>query len=92
VRMVVGQMAELAFHPPVHLVTEPAEPVRSLEAAADVVRRYSQKYLDRATAALLHQLERAATPEEAEQAGRSFRDWAGQHGLLLVPPEDAPRL
>jgi hypothetical protein len=85
-------MAELAIHPPVHLVTEPAEPVRSLEAAAGVVRRYSQKHLDRATAGLLHQLERAATPEEADQAGRSFREWAEQRGLLLVPPEDAPHL
>jgi hypothetical protein len=84
-------MAEFAIHPPVHLVVDPAEPIRSLEAAAEIVRRYSkEQQLDRATAGLLHRLERAGTPEEAEHAGRSFRSWAEQHGLLLVPPEDAP--
>jgi hypothetical protein len=36
----------------------------------------------------LRRLETAATPEQAEEAGRAFRAWAEAHNLLLVPPED----
>src|SRR5258708_33384843 len=42
-------MAELAIHPPVHLVTHPDEPVRSLEAAAKIVRRHAGEPMERAT-------------------------------------------
>jgi len=40
-------MAEHAIHPPIHLVTHPDEPIRSLEAAAKVIRRHAGDYLDR---------------------------------------------
>jgi len=33
-------MAERAIHPPIHLVTHLDEPIRSLEAAAKVIRRH----------------------------------------------------
>jgi hypothetical protein len=81
-------MAELAIHPPVHLVLHPDEPVRSLEAAAKVVRRHAGPIMDRNTEGLLRRLETAVTPEQAEEAGRAFRAWAEAHSLLLVPPED----
>jgi hypothetical protein len=82
-------MAEFAIHPPVHLVVHPDEPIRSLEAAAQVVRSHAGDRLDGRTTGLLHRIERASTPEEADQAGRAFRAWAEARGLLLVPPEDA---
>jgi hypothetical protein len=82
-------MAEFAIHPPVHLVIHPDEPIRSLEAAATVVRRHSGEHLDASTSNLLQRIERASTPEQADDAGRAFRAWAGARGLLLVPPEDA---
>ena len=82
-------MAPLAIHPPVHLVIHPDEPVRSLEAAAKVVRRHAGETMDRNTEGVLRRLETAATPDQADEAGRAFRAWAEAHGLLLVPPEDA---
>ncbi len=82
-------MAELAIHPPVHLVVHPDEPIRSLDAAAKVVRRHAGDPVDRRTEGLLHQIERAATTEEADAAGQAFRAWAKAEGLLLVPPEDS---
>ncbi len=82
-------MAELAIHPPVHLVIHPDEPVRSLQAALKVVQRHAGENADRRTEALIRRLESASTPEEADEVGRAFRAWAEEHGLLLVPPEDA---
>jgi hypothetical protein len=81
-------MAELAIHPPVHLVMHPDDPVRSLEAAAKIVRRHAGEPMDRATEGLLHRLETAATPQQADEVGKAFRAWAEAHGLLLIPPED----
>jgi hypothetical protein len=81
-------MAELAIHPLVHLKTHPDEPVRSLEAAAKVVQRHAELPMDRTTEGLLHRLETAVTPEQADEAGKAFRAWANAHDLLLVPPED----
>lgn len=82
-------MAELAIHPPVHLVIHPDEPIRSLEAALKVVQRHAGENPDRRTQALIRRLESASTSEEADEAGKAFRAWAEEHGLLLVPPEDA---
>jgi hypothetical protein len=82
-------MAEFAIHPPVHLVVHPDEPIRSLEAAAAVVRSHAGEHPDGRTSGLLHRIERVSTPEEADEAGNAFRGWAQARGLLLVPPEDA---
>jgi hypothetical protein len=82
-------MAELALHPPVHLITHPEEPIRSLDAAAKVVRRHVHDKVDMEAEELLRELESANTTEQADAAGLSFRDWAEAEGLLLVPPEDA---
>ena len=81
-------MAQLAIHPPVHLRIHPDEPIRSLEAAAKVVERHAGEHPDRKTEGLLHRLQSASTPEEADAVGRAFRAWAQEHDLLLVPPED----
>jgi hypothetical protein len=81
-------MAEFAIHPPVHLRIHPDEPIRSLDAAAKVVHRHAGDHPDQRTEALIRRLESVSTPEAADAAGNAFRDWAAEHRLLLVPPED----
>ncbi len=81
-------MAEHAIHPPIHLVMHPDEPIRSLEAAAKVVRRHAGEHPDRNAQVLLNRIEAASTSEQADDAGKAFRAWAQAHGLLLVPPEN----
>jgi len=85
------RMAEHAIHPPIHLVTHPDEPIRSLEAAAKVIRRHAGGQRDRRAEHVLHQIKSAGTLEEAEAAGNAFRAWAEAEGLLLVPPEHGRR-
>jgi hypothetical protein len=84
-------MAEHTIHPPIHLVMHPEEPIRSLEAAAKVIRRHAGEHLDRNAETLLRQIKSAKTLEQAEAAGKAFRAWAEAEGLLLVPPEDGTR-
>ena len=84
-------MAEYAIHPPIHLVTHPDEPIRSIEAAANVIRHHAGNRLDLNAQDLLQQVKRVSTLGEAEAAGKAFRNWAQAQGLLLVPPEDANR-
>jgi hypothetical protein len=81
-------MAEHAVYPPIHLVTHPDEPIRSLEAAAKVIRRHAGDHLDRSAENVLRQIKDASTLEQADAAGKAFRAWAEDEGLLLVPPED----
>ncbi len=80
-------MAEFAIHPPVHVVTHPDEPIRSVEAAAKFVIRHLRGRIDADADALVRRLEGARTSDEADEAGRRFREWAKQHGVLLVPPD-----
>ena len=84
-------MAEHAIHPPIHLIIHPDEPIRSLEAAAKVIRRHAGDHLDRGAEELLHRVKGVLTPEEADAAGKAFRAWAEAERLLLVPPEDDER-
>jgi len=81
-------MANLALHPPVHVLTHPEEPIRSLEAAAKFVRRQVEGRIDPGAEMLVKQLEAAETIEQGDAAGNAFREWAEQEGLLLIPPED----
>jgi hypothetical protein len=83
-----ARMPEHAIHPPIHLVTHPDEPIRSLEAAAKVIRRHAGDCPDRNAQDLLEQIKRASTLQEADAAGKAFRAWAEAQGLLLIPPED----
>jgi hypothetical protein len=84
---------EMAFaiHPPIHVLTHPDEPIRSVGAAAAFIKRHHESAFDPAAQAVLKELELATTPGQAEAAGRSFRNWAQHAGLLLVPPEDRGR-
>jgi hypothetical protein len=66
----------------------PDEPIRSLEAAAKVIRGHAGDHLDRKAQELLHRIKGALTPEEADAAGKAFRAWAEAEGLLPLPPED----
>ena len=81
-------MPEHAIHPPIHLITHSDEPIRSLEAAAKVIRRHAGDHLDHTAEDVLRQIKRATTLEQADAAGKAFRAWAEAQGLLLVPPED----
>jgi len=80
-------MAEHAIRPPIRLVIHPDEPIRSLEAAAKVIRRQAGDQLDRKTEELLRRIKGATTLEAADAGGEAFRAWAEAEGLLLVPPE-----
>ena len=55
----------------------------------DTLALHAGQHPDRKTTGLLHRLETAGTPEEADAAGRAFRAWAQEHDLLLIPPEDS---
>src|SRR5258707_7698253 len=78
-------MAEHAIHPPIHLVTHPDEPIRSLEAAAKVIRRHAGDQLDRKAEHVLHQIKSAAALEQAEAAGKTFRAWADRKACCWSP-------
>jgi hypothetical protein len=70
-------MPEHAIHPPIHLVTHPDEPIRSLEAAAKVIRRHAGDCPDRNAQDLLEQIKRASTLQEADAAGKAFSRLGG---------------
>jgi hypothetical protein len=65
-------MAEHAIHPPIHLVTHPDEPIRSLEAAAKVIRRHAGDYLDRNAQDLLQHIKHASTLQRPMPPERPF--------------------
>src|SRR5262249_55058815 len=65
----------------------PDEPIRSLEAAAKVIRRQAGDQLDRKTEELLRRIKGAMTLEAADAGGEAFRAWAEAEGRLLGPPE-----
>jgi hypothetical protein len=81
-------MSDFAINPPVHLREQPEHPIRSLEEAAAVVRRFARDHFDAEAESVLHRIGRAVDFERARQAELAFRAWAGSVGLLLVPPED----
>jgi hypothetical protein len=83
-------MTDFAIHPPVHVVTHPDEPIRSLEAAEKYIRRHVDGRMDARAEALIRRIDAVRSSDEAEAAGRAFLEWAASEGLLLVPPEDAP--
>jgi hypothetical protein len=79
-------LPHFALHPPVHLRGRP--PVRSLDEAAEAVDHETRRWSDTTSDSVLQQLVGASTPEQAEAAGRMFRAWAQERGILIVPPED----
>ena len=81
-------MPETALNEPIHLKAHPDEPVRSLDAAAKVIRRHVGDRLDAKAQAVLRAMADASTPAAVAAAGIAFRRWAEEEGLLLVPPED----
>jgi hypothetical protein len=81
-------MSGYALDPPVHLRAHPQQVIRSLDAAAVVVRQYAREHFDSAAESVLHRLEGAVTPSEAREAANAFRAWADRAGVSLIPPED----
>ena len=81
-------MSGFSIDPPVHLRDHPQQAIRSLDAAAVVVRQYARDHLDSGAENVLHRLEGAATLAQARDAAQAFRAWAQREGVLLVPPED----
>jgi hypothetical protein len=80
-------MTKPAIDPPVLLATQPNQPIRTLDEAADVVRLYARDHRNVRAEALLHRIEGAVTKEEMETAANGFRAWAEAEGLLLLPPD-----
>src|SRR5437879_7249021 len=76
-------MPETALNEPVHLKTHPDEPVRSLDAAAKVIRRHAHGELDAKAKAVLRRMADASSPKAIAEAGEAFRAWAKAEGLLL---------
>jgi hypothetical protein len=81
-------MPGLAFHPPVHLVIHPDEPIRSVDDAVKVIERHARDPQSAQAQAAMLKLTRAGSAEELEAAANIFREWAKSEGLLLIPPED----
>jgi hypothetical protein len=81
-------MAEKALDQPVHLNIHPDEPVRSLDAAAKVIRRHTAGRIDEKAQAVLRAIAGASSERGVAKASGAFRRWAKDEGLLLVPPED----
>jgi hypothetical protein len=81
-------MTGLAFHPPVHLVIHPDEPIRTVDDAVKVIERHARDPHGPEAEAVMLRLTRAANSAELEAAANVFRDWAKAEGLLLLPPED----
>jgi len=79
-------LPHFALHPPVHL--HGRSPVRSLDEAVEAVDHEMRRWSDTTSESVLQQLIGASTPEQAEAAGRIFRAWAQERGILIVPPED----
>ena len=73
-----------SFEPALQLTGTPSVLVRSLHDAADVLRRYvGHRPATRDT--ILRRVDKASTEQESCDAATSFRWWAEQEGLLLLP-------
>jgi hypothetical protein len=82
-------MSGLAFHPPVHLVIHPDEPIRTVDDAVKVIERHARDPRSPQAQAAMLKLTRARSLPEIESAANVFRAWARSEGLLLIPPEDS---
>jgi len=81
-------MPDFAIHPPVH-IGRPETIVRSVEQAAEFVRKHAMDNLGGDTSGLLEEFHNVQSPEAAQDAGRAFRVWLEKRDLLLVPPDAA---
>jgi hypothetical protein len=79
-------MPDFAIDPPVH-VGNPEAIVRSVEQAADLVRKCAMADPAGDTSGLLEQLQNVQSSEQAQDAGRAFTAWLRKRDLLLVPPD-----
>jgi hypothetical protein len=79
-------MPDFAIHPPVH-IGKPELIVRSIEQAADFVRKCAMEKPDGDTARLLETFHNVQSPEQANDAGRAFKSWLEKRELLLAPPD-----
>jgi hypothetical protein len=76
-------MGELTFDTP--LVLRGRVVVRTLDDAADFVRRYRHAQRPVMQDGLLRKLERADAPDEQRIAADAFRAWVEAEGLLVEP-------
>jgi hypothetical protein len=74
---------------PVHLSTQPDQPICSTEAAAKVIQRHTENCIDLAADNLLRHIAVAKRPDEVAEATSAFREWAEEEGLLAETSEDA---
>ena len=73
---VENAMAEKALDQPVHLNIHPDEPVRSLDAAAKIIRRHTAGRIDEKARAVLGAIADASSPRGISAASGAFRRWA----------------
>ncbi len=78
---VLQSMREFKFDPP--LVLKGKVVVRTLDDAADFVRRYKDARRPVMQDGLLRKLERADADDEQRIAADAFRAWAEVEGLLV---------
>ncbi|MGA2129330.1 MAG: hypothetical protein ABSG76_24630 [Xanthobacteraceae bacterium] len=77
-------MPDFAIAPPLHIRGHPSMVIRSVDQAADFVRR---SQMTERTPAILGRLEKVRTPRDAQHARKELRAWLAEEQLLLVPPD-----
>jgi hypothetical protein len=70
---VENAMPEKALDQPVHLNIHPDEPVRSLDAAAKIIRRHTAGRIDEKAQAVLRAIAEATSPHGVAAASGAFR-------------------
>jgi hypothetical protein len=68
-------MTDFAINPPIHILGRDGIFVRSTEQAAAFVRKHMLGHLNSHAAEVLRRLEGVNSPQEAQNAGKEFRDW-----------------
>ena len=75
-------MNDLAFDEPVLLDSQPTEPIRTLEQAADIVRAHLRAQFTMVALNTLLVLERAHESAEIEEAHQAFCSWVSNHQFI----------
>jgi len=75
-------MPDFALAPPLHIRGQPNMVIRSVEQAADFVRR---SQMTEKTPAILGRLESVRTPREAQRARKELSAWLAEEQLLAPP-------
>ncbi|HEX2656487.1 MAG TPA: hypothetical protein VHN11_22935 [Xanthobacteraceae bacterium] len=75
-------MPNFTIEPPLTISEDPPIVIGSLGEAAAFVRQALSQNINGVTPELLPRLERAATPQQAEEAFIMFKGWLEDNGLM----------